>query len=123
MTRTAAIPAFLAGMFCLGCPGGARALAAAPAATTGPIISITTATEDGKQMLVATVTRDGKPVENSSVSFTAIRLFGSLLLGEEKPLGDAPAAVPFPTDLPGDSSGMLEITATVQPTGSGVQPL
>jgi hypothetical protein len=42
------------------------------------------------------------------------RLFGDLSLGEDKTLDDGTAAVPFPTDLSGDSKGMLEVIAAVK---------
>ena len=121
MSPTRAIPAILACIFCLCFPAGkARA---APPATTRPSISLTTTTEEGKRLLLATVTIDSKPVESATVSFGARRLFGTLLVGEEKTLDDGTAAVAFPADLPGGSGGMLEVTATLQPTNSGEVPV
>jgi hypothetical protein len=120
MSRFAVMFAFLAIVTRSGWAGG-TAQGAAP--SSRPSISLTTTTEEGKQLLLATVTTGGKPVENATVSFAARRLFGQLLLGEEKSLDDGTAAVPFPADLPGDFSGTLEVTATLQPTTPTVEPL
>jgi hypothetical protein len=91
-----------------------------PTATTLPTtapaasITVTTCIEDNQKLLRAVVTSAGKPVENATVVFTAHRLFGELLLGQDKTLDDGSAAINFPNGLPGGVSGDLDITATVQ---------
>ena len=77
-------------------------------------VTLSTAVEDGKKQLIATVKRGGKPVENATVSFGAKRTFGRLVLGTDVTLDDGTAAVPFPADLPGDAQGNLELSAMVQ---------
>lgn len=76
-----------------------------------PLIALRLDTEDGKKVLVATVTKAGKPVENAKVVFFARRTFGALSLGAEVTLDDGTAAVPFPTTLPGDGRGRLQLSA------------
>jgi len=88
---------------------GAFALRAS--AAEEPSIALRVDTEDGKKVLVATVTKTGKPVENAKVVFFARRTFGALLLGAEVTLDDGTAAVPFPTTLPGDERGRLQLSA------------
>jgi len=90
-----------------------------PAATTVPVatdvtVTLSTDVEDGKKQLVATVKRDGKPVANATVSFGAKRTFGRLALGTDVTLDDGTAAIAFPTSLPGDAQGNLELDAMVQ---------
>jgi hypothetical protein len=102
--------------------GGAMAAmpAGGPAATTLPAdaasvtVVLTRATEEHKELLVATVTRVGKPVENARVGFFARRTFGELKLGEEVTLDDGTAAVPFPQNLPGGTGGKLDFIARVK---------
>ena len=48
------------------------------------------------------------------MSFGAKRSFGRLVLGTDVTLDDGTAAIAFPTDLPGDEKGNLELRATVQ---------
>ncbi|MFZ5496532.1 MAG: hypothetical protein ACOZE5_14505 [Verrucomicrobiota bacterium] len=76
-----------------------------------PAIALSVETEDGQKMLIATVTQDEKPVENAKVAFFARRTFGALALGAEVTLDDGTAAVPFPTTLPGDTAGWLQLGA------------
>ena len=76
-----------------------------------PALALKSEVEDGKKMLIATVTRDGKPMEGVSVSFVVERSFGTLLIGEDKTLGDGTAAVPAPEGLPSGPSGELKIIA------------
>ena len=98
----------------------ASAAAPAPAAATTLAaaadvqVTLSTAVEDGKKQLIATVKRGGKPVENATVSFGAKRSFGRLVLGTDVTLDDGTAAVAFPSDLPGDAQGNLELDAKVQ---------
>jgi len=89
-------------------------LHAAP--STQPIIALKSDVEEGKKMLVATVTLGDKPVEDAAVKFFARRTFGSLSIGTEKTLDDGTAAVPFPSDLPGGSSGKLDLVAEITQT-------
>ena len=84
-----------------------------PAAPPTPSIALTTATEEGKKMLVAKVTVNGKPIEDVTVQFYAARSFGQLSLGREKTLDDGTAAVAFPSDLPAGSDGRLNLSAAV----------
>jgi hypothetical protein len=77
-------------------------------------VTLSTDVEDGKKQLIATVKRAGKPVANATVSFGARRSFGRLVLGTDVTLDDGTAAVAFPSDLPGDEKGNLELRATVQ---------
>jgi len=92
----------------------ASAAAAALAVAADVQVTLSTAVEDGKKQLIATVKRGGKPVENATVSFGAKRTFGRLVLGTDVTLDDGTAAVPFPVDLPGDAQGNLELSAMVQ---------
>src|SRR6266536_5051486 len=85
------------------------ALSAALAAT--PSLTLKTAVEDNKKMIIATVTQDGKPMENVSVSFYVERSFGKLLIGEDKTLEDGSAAVAAPQGMPGGPAGELKIIA------------
>lgn len=74
-----------------------------------PEISIGSQIEEGKKVLVATVRLSGKPLEGVKVAFFAERTFGRLALGIQETLDDGTAAVPFPSDLPGGSTGELSI--------------
>ena len=67
--------------------------------------------EENKPILLATLTADGKPVEDATITFSAARTFGSLVLAQEKTLDDGTAATAFPADLPGGESGILHLTA------------
>ena len=91
-------------------------LFAEAAPSTQPSIALSSSTEEGKTVLVATVTMGGKPLPDASVVFSARRTFGTLPLGEDKTLDDGTAAVPFPGDLPGGTTGALQIIAEVKPT-------
>jgi hypothetical protein len=77
-------------------------------------IRVAVGTEEGKQVLIATVMNDGKPVAGASVKFSVARLFGQLSLGIGETLDDGTAAVPFPEDLPGGATGELDVTAAIQ---------
>lgn len=87
----------------------AQTPAAAPAAAQPPVLEVKSEVEDGKKMLIATVTRDGKPLPDVPVSFYVDRLFGRLLIGEDKTLEDGSAAVEAPEDLASGPSGELKI--------------
>ncbi len=78
-----------------------------------PAIALQRATEDGQEILLATVTRGGEPVEGASVTFTIERTFGALRLGQETTLDDGTAAVPFPAGLPAALDGRLLVRAEV----------
>ena len=88
----------------------AGATASAPA---GVDVVLSTSVEEGKKQLVATVKKNGKLVEGATVSFGAKRLFGQLALGTDQTLDDGTAAIPFPSNLPGDANGELQFSATV----------
>lgn len=94
--------------------------ASAEAATT---LSIETATEEGKKVLLARLTSDGNAVEGAKIAFWARRTFGWLSLGEEETLDDGTAAVPFPVRLPGGHTGKLVIRAevTAPPQNAGLR--
>ena len=83
-------------------------------ATPQPVISITTAIEEGKKVVLATVTLDEKPIEGVQVAFFVERTFGLLPLGTEETLDDGTAAVPFPQGLPGGANGDLRIVAEIK---------
>ena len=92
--------------------------AVAPVAQPGSLeIALKRTTEDGQDMLTATVTAAGRPVAGVTVAFFVARTFGNMTLGTDQTLSDGSAAVPFPKNLPGDSSGRLRVLATVQSTG------
>lgn len=76
-------------------------------------VELTRRSEDGQEMLVATVTVSGRPVSGVQVGFTTPRHFGRLLLGEDVTLADGTAAVAFPTSLPADRTGVLPVRAEV----------
>lgn len=84
-------------------------------------IALARATEDGQDMLVATVTANGKPVPNAVVAFAVTRTFGTMALGTDQTLGDGTAAVPFPKGLPVDIGGTLqfEVSVTSPPALAG----
>ena len=77
-------------------------------------IKLLLTTEDGRKQLQATVTADGKPLENATVAFTVKRTFGQLDIGKDQTLDDGTAQIPFPVDLPGGTTGQLDVTAIVQ---------
>ena len=79
-----------------------------------PTIAITSAIEEGKKVVIATVTLDGKPLEGVQVAFYVERTFGLLPLGTEETLDDGTAAVPFPDGLPGGPIGELPIVAEIK---------
>ena len=86
----------------------------APAATRpSAVITLATKVEDGQKEIFATVTVNGKPLENANVSFSAPRTFGKLILGTDQTLDDGTAAIAFPSDLPGDAEGNLNISAEI----------
>ncbi len=88
----------------------------APSAETRPEIFLATKTEEGKDVLVATVKLGGKPMEGARVAFFVKRSFGLLSLGEDETLEDGTAAVLFPKNLPGDATGKLNfVTQIVAP--------
>jgi len=92
-------------------PAGAAAPVARPGNTQ---IALKRASEDGQDMLVATVTADGRPLAGVTVGFSVARTFGNMTLGTDQTLSDGSAAVAFPKGVPGDSIGRLRVLATVQ---------
>lgn len=79
-----------------------------------PSVAITTGTEEGRKVIVATVMLAGKPLEGVKVSFLVERSLGQLVLGTEETLDDGTAAVPFPGDLPAGPEGELHVTAEIK---------
>ena len=77
-------------------------------------LSLDSVTEEGQKTIRATVKVNGKPVENVAVSFAIKRTFGMLALGDDKTLDDGTAAMKFPTDLPGDAEGNLQVVAQIK---------
>ncbi len=92
---------------------GLLATFARGAGTATPAIALRASTEDGSKMLVATVTVAGRPAANLKVNFFAHRTFGPLGLGTDTTLDDGTAAVNFPSSLPGDAQGNLQLGAEV----------
>ncbi len=92
---------------------GLLAVVARGAGSAAPAIALRASTEDGSKMLVATVTAGGKPAANLKVNFFAHRTFGPLALGTDTTLDDGTAAVNFPSSLPGDAQGNLQLGAEV----------
>lgn len=88
--------------------------ATAGAESTRPQLKVSTTVEEGKENIVATVTLDGKPVEGSVVQFMVRRTFGNLMVGTDTTLDDGTAAVAFPTDLPADYDGTLDVIAMIK---------
>ena len=92
----------------------ASALADEAPPPPGASISLKLETEDGKQMIVATVLADGKPKADAKVVFEVPRAFGALVIGEDTTLDDGTAAAPFPADLPAGAAGRLIVNARIQ---------
>ena len=95
----------------------AQAAGAAADSTAPPPARITLQrrSEEGQDLIVATVlSSTGQPVAGATVQFAIARTFGEMKLGADQTLGDGTAATPFPTGLPGDSAGRLAVRATVQ---------
>ena len=94
--------------------------AAQPATTSAslptPSLALSVGEEEHKKIIRALVTLNGKPVENAAVSVFARRTFGKLPLGKDTTLDDGTAAVAFPTGLPGDAAGQLQVVAEVAGT-------
>ncbi len=81
-------------------------------------LSLQITEEEGRKQLQATLANNGKPVENATVEFRVARTFGQLPIGKDQTLDDGTAAVPYPSDLPGGSTGELSVTAVVQAPAS-----
>jgi len=91
----------------------ATATAASAPAVPSATIALSQTVEEGRKQLVATLTLAGKPVPNAAISFGVRRTFGEMPIGADTTLDDGTAAIPFPTDLPGGSTGVLNLFATV----------
>jgi hypothetical protein len=78
-----------------------------------PAIALTITTEENQKTVLATVTAGGKPLKGATVTFFVKRLFGNLGIGHDQTLDDGTAAVPFPVDLPGGTTGQLHIIAAI----------
>ncbi len=76
-------------------------------------IELVRETEDGEDLLIATVTSDGEPVEDARVEFFVQRTFGEMTLGADTTFDDGTAAVLFPLELPGDENGNLAFVVVV----------
>lgn len=90
------------------------ATAVAPRSAQLPTLTLTTSTEEGKKNLVATVMLNDKPVEGVTVAFLVRRTFGKMELGQDKTLDDGTAAIAFPSDLPGGTTGILHILTEIR---------
>ena len=88
--------------------------ALACAQATQPSLALSTTTEGGKPTVNASVKLNGKPLENITLQFYAVRSFGNVLLGEDTTLDDGSAAVDFPTGLPGSADGQLHVFVKVK---------
>jgi hypothetical protein len=80
-----------------------------------PQITVAPGTEEGKPVLIATVMLNGKPVKDARVTFGVKRTFGTMILGQDDTLDDGTAEVKFPTGLPGDATGQLQLVVEVKP--------
>jgi hypothetical protein len=92
------------------------AIALSPARAEEPNtgkIDLRITTEENKKIILATATADGKPLANATVNFYVKRTFGNLGIGHDVTLDDGTAAVPFPVDLPGGTTGRLEVIAVI----------
>ncbi len=78
-----------------------------------PEISLKVNTEDSQKVILATVTTGGKPLANATVNFFVKRTFGNLGIGHDQTLDDGTAAVPFPADLPGGTTGRIQVIAVI----------
>lgn len=76
-------------------------------------ISLKVTAEDNQKVILATVTTAGKPLADATVSFFAKRTFGNLGIGHDQTLDDGTASVPFPADLPGGSTGQIQVIAVI----------
>lgn len=88
--------------------GLALLLAGQPQPQAPPAPAVITAKlgqEDGKPELIATVSSEGRPVPNAGVTFSLVRSFGDLTLGQDTTLDDGTAAAPFPKGLDADAQG------------------
>ena len=92
-------------------PTSAPTSASAPASAE---LKLQLITDEGKKQIQATLTANGKPVEGATVAFRVKRTFGNLQIGKDQTLDDGSAQTPFPSDLPGGSTGELHVTAIVQ---------
>ena len=78
-----------------------------------PNLALTTGTDEGKKVIIATVKLHDKALEGAKVAFFARRTFGELKIGEDTTLDDGTAQLRFPSDLPGGPTGQLQITARI----------
>jgi hypothetical protein len=78
-----------------------------------PEIFLKVTTEDSQKVILATVTTDGKPLANVTVNFFVKRTFGNLGIGHDQTVDDGTAAVPFPVDLPGGTTGQIQVIAVI----------
>jgi hypothetical protein len=76
-------------------------------------ISLKVAAEDNQKVIIAAVTTAGKPLANATVNFFVKRTFGNLDIGHDQTLDDGTAAVSFPVDLPGGSTGQIQVIAVI----------
>jgi molybdopterin-containing oxidoreductase family membrane subunit len=114
-------PAFVAiralllagGVGALGAVGATTRLQAQAAQPRGAQLVLTMAVVDEEERLVAAVTAAGRPFKGARVAFAVKRVFSPMALGEEVTGADGKASVPFPSTLPGDSTGALAVSAEI----------
>jgi hypothetical protein len=78
-----------------------------------PEITLQVTTEENQKTILATVTAGGKPLKGATVAFSVKRTFGNLDIGHDQTLDDGTAAVPFPVDLPGGTTGQINVIAVI----------
>jgi hypothetical protein len=78
-----------------------------------PQIALQVTTEENQKTILATVTASGKPLKGATVTFFVKRMFGNLDIGHDQTLDDGTAAIPFPADLSGGTTGQLQVIATI----------
>lgn len=67
--------------------------------------------EDSSKALLLTLIGNGQPVEDEDISIFVQRLFAPLKVGEGTTDTEGEVDVSFPTDLPGDGEGNLQVFA------------
>ena len=77
-------------------------------------ITLTRATVDSQDFLVARVTANGQVVPKAVVEFSVRRTFGFMVLGQETTGDQGVAMIPFPLGLPVDAQRELLVRVSVQ---------
>lgn len=78
-----------------------------------PHIDLAAVIMDNQKLVRATVTFDGKPLAGATVSFLVKRTFGDLKFGQDQTYDDGTAFTPFPSDMPGNEQGQLQLIARI----------